>query len=580
MRFPDEWIDLVKSSVDIVDVIGKTVQLRQTGRNYVGLCPPFHDERHHPLPSIGKNSSSIVLAATRGGNVFNFIMETQHVSFPEAVSMLAQEQGLAVPAQSAQDRKREEKREQLRKINEEAARYYYRNLRQGPGLAARRYLEQRGITEELAREFYLGYALPGWDGLVRFFWKQKNIDLQSAEEAGLISLGRQGYIDRFRDRILFPICDHLGRFIGFGGRAMNPQQPKYLNTAQTAVFDKSSVLYGLNWSKDAIKSQDQVIIVEGYTDLIALFSVGRQNVVASLGTAFTPRHARLLARFSKRAIIAFDGDAAGRRAVLSGMEVLHRHELQVLVARLRDEEDPDTYVRTHSAEQVDHWLNSAVPLREYQIDWAISQHDITTREGKLDASNEVIQILAQLENAIEREEYLRYVSQRLGISESSLAAEINQKMGIDSSRPVQNRYNVRSVPAVPETAREEQLAEREIIRYLLLRPPGVLRDLTEAAVTAEDFQHPDYRRLYAAIAQNQAAGEDESAVIERLCALGEPEGSWAEYFNSFLLLLSRRRLEMMEEKLSSLENDNKGFDVRLELYYLIREYYQILSENP
>ncbi len=167
------------------------------------------------------------------------------------------------------------KREQLRKINEEAARYYYRNLRQGPGLAARRYLEQRGITEELAREFYLGYALPGWDGLVRFL-EAKNIDLQSAEEAGLISLGRQGYIDRFRDRILFPICDHLGRFIGFGGRAMNPQQPKYLNTAQTAVFDKSSVLYGLNWSKDAIKSQDQVIIVEGYTDLIALFqSAGR-----------------------------------------------------------------------------------------------------------------------------------------------------------------------------------------------------------------------------------------------------------------------------------------------------------------
>ncbi len=302
MRFPDEWIDLVKSSVDIVDVIGKTVQLRQTGRNYVGLCPPFHDERHHPLPSIGKNSSSIVLAATRGGNVFNFIMETQHVSFPEAVSMLAQEQGLAVPAQSAQDRKREEKREQLRKINEEAARYYYRNLRQGPGLAARRYLEQRGITEELAREFYL--AMHCRVGMAWFVFGSKNIDLQSAEEAGLISLGRQGYIDRFRDRILFPICDHLGRFIGFGGRAMNPQQPKYLNTAQTAVFDKSSVLYGLNWSKDAIKSQDQVIIVEGYTDLIALFSVGRQNVVASLGTAFTPRHARLLARFSKRAIIA------------------------------------------------------------------------------------------------------------------------------------------------------------------------------------------------------------------------------------------------------------------------------------
>ncbi len=573
MRFPDEWIDRVKSSVDIVDVISKTVQLRQTGRNYVGLCP-FHDEKTPSFTVNREKQFYHCFGCNTGGNVFNFIMDTKHVSFPEAVTMIAEERGIPVPTQSPRDKEREQRREQLRKINETAARYYYRNLRQGPGEEARRYLEQRGITQQLAREFYLGYALTGWDGLVRFL-DSEQIDLGLAEAAGLVSSSQRGYIDRFRDRIMFPICDHLGRFIGFGGRSMNPQQPKYLNTAQTAVFDKSSVLYGLNWSKDAIKRQDQVIIVEGYTDLIALFAVGRQNVVASLGTAFTPRHARLLARFSKRAIIAFDGDTAGQKAILSGMEVLNQHELQVLVARLQEDEDPDTYVRNHSVEQVDHWLDSAVPLREYQIDRVISQHDIATREGKLSASNELIQILTQLENAIEREEYLRYVSQRLGISESSLAAEINQKMGIDSSRPVQNRYNVRAVPSLPETEGEEQLAEREIIRYLLLRP-SVLQDLREAAVTVEDFRHPDYRHLFAAIAQNQAAGQEESAALERLCALGEPEGSWQDYLSSFLLLLRKRRLEMMEEKLSSLENDNKGFDIRMELYYLIREYYRIL----
>lgn len=492
--------------------------------------------------------------------------------------MLAKERGIPVPHQSPRDRKREEKREQLRKTNEIAARYYYRNLRRESGQAARSYLKERGISEELAREFYLGYALKGWDGLVRFLESQK-IDLGLAEEAGLISPGRQGYIDRFRDRIMFPICDHLGRFIGFGGRTTDPQQPKYLNTSQTPLFDKSSVLYGLNWSKDAIKQEDLVIIVEGYTDLITLYSAGRKNVVASLGTAFTPRHAQLLARFSKRAVIAFDGDTAGQRAALSGMEILHKNELQVFVARLEDDQDPDTYVRTHTAEQVDRWLGSSVPFREYQIDLIISQHDVKTREGKLSASNELVQILMQMGNAIEREEYLRYAAHKLGVSESSLAAEINQKMGIDLQRPVQNRYDVRSVPARPGGGSEEQLAEREIIRFLLLRP-SVLRELLESGVTAEDFQHPDYRHLFMAIAQNSAADERGARIIGELCALEEPIGSWGDYLSSFLLIIRKRRLEMMEEKLSSLENDNKGFDIRMELYHLIKEYYKILRENP
>ncbi|MFY9495349.1 MAG: DNA primase [Limnochordia bacterium] len=577
MRFPDEWIDRVKSSVDIVEVIGRTVELRQTGRNFVGLCP-FHDEKTPSFTVNPEKQFFHCFGCNRGGNVFNFIMETQHVTFPEAVTLIAEERGIPVPAQSTRDKQREEKREQLRKINATAARYYYRALRQDAGEAARRYLAERGITQELAREFFLGYAQPGWDGLVRFLESQ-DIDLKLAEEAGLIAPGRQGYIDRFRNRIMFPICDHLGRFIGFGGRSLDPRQPKYLNTTQTPVFDKSSVLYGLNWSKDAIKQQDQAIVVEGYTDLIALFSVGKENVVASLGTAFTPRHARMLGRFCKQAVIAFDGDTAGQRATLNGLEILHKNQLQVMVARLGSDQDPDTFVRTHTAEQVDHWLSSAVPFREYQIEQIISEHDITTREGKVNASNELVQILIQMDNAVEREEYLRYVAQRLDVSEASLTAEINQKMGIDSPRPVQNRYNVKGVSVTARKDREEQLAEREIIRFLLLKP-SVLSDLLETGVTAADFQHPDYRKLFAAISQNQPADQSGSELIAQLCSLEDPLGSWDDYLHSFLLILRRRRLELMEEKLSALENDSRGFDTRMELYRLIREYHQILREIP
>lgn len=576
MRFPDEWIESVKSSVDIVEIIGRKVQLKQSGRNFVGLCP-FHAEKTPSFTVNPEKQFYHCFGCGRGGNVFNFIMETEHVSFPEAAGMLAKERGIPVPSLSPQASEREEKRRQLHKINETAARYYYRNLRQPEGRAALAYLEKRGIDKKLAREFFLGYSSPDWDDLVRFF-ETEGFDLNLAQQAGLIGSGRQGYIDRFRQRIIFPICDHLGRFIGFGGRSLDPDQPKYLNSSQTAVFDKSSVLYGLNWTKEAIKQADRVIIVEGYTDLISLFASGQKNVAASLGTAFTPRQARLLARFSSRAVMAFDGDTAGQKAVLAGMEVLHKNGLQVLVAPLGAGEDPDSFARSHSGEEVENWLNSAVPFRQYQIDGIISQHDVKNREGKLTASTELIKILAQLDSAIERDEYLVYVAQKLDVSPHSLRTEVSQKMGIDSGRPVQNRYNVKKKSKAAGVEGQE-LAEREIIRHLLLRP-AVMEDLNKAGITVEDFQNPDYRHLFVSISQNQAADGRGAEIIRQLLLLAEPTGSWQEYLSSFLLVLKKRRLQKIEEKLSSLENDNVGFDLRMELYYLVKEYYRILSENP
>lgn len=571
-RFSDEWIESVKSSVDIVEVIGRRIELKQAGRNLVGLCP-FHDEK---TPSFSVNPEKQFyhcFGCQSGGNVINFVMETEHLSFPEAVTKLAQEQGISVPAMSAHDSKMEEKREQLRKVNELAARYYYRNLRLPGGGAARGYLEQRGITEGLARDFYLGYASDEWDGLVRFL-QTEGVDLVGAEEAGLISPGRQGYIDRFRGRIIFPICDHIGRFIGFGGRSIKSGQPKYLNTTQTAVFNKSSVLYGLNWSKDEIKAQDQAIIVEGYTDLIALFAAGKKNVVASLGTAFTPNHVRLLSRFSSQAVIAFDGDTAGQNATLRSIEVLHNGGLQVRVAVLSKDQDPDTFVRTSSAQQVEQWLNLAQPFREYQINRIISRHDVETREGKLHASTELVSILAEMDNSIERDEYILYGAQMLDVSERSLATEVNQKMGIDSPPPVQNRHDIRTVPTKAVSSGDE-LVEREILRCLLHRPI-LLQDLEQGGITASDFQHPDYRHLFILLSQNQS-DQQGSVIANRLFALAELPGSWEDYFQSFLLVLRKRRLQKIEEKLSSLENDRKGFDIRMELYHLLKEYYDIFS---
>ncbi len=579
-RFSDQWIEQVRSAVDILEVIGRRVELRQTGKNYVGLCP-FHSEKTPSFTVNPEKQFYHCFGCGRGGNVFNFVMAAENLSFPEAVVKLAQEKGIPVPELSPRDQRREQEREQLRQINQMAARYFYRNLRSPAGAQAQAYLDSRGISKELARDFFLGYALDAWDGLVAFLQSQ-GVDLKAAQAAGLVTQGKNGPIDRFRARLMFPICDHLGRFVGFGGRSLTDAHPKYLNTGQTAVFNKGQILYGLNWSKEEIKALDQVIIVEGYTDLISLFAAGQRNVVASLGTAFTSAHAHLLKRFCSQAVIAFDGDTAGQRAAWRGMEVLHAAGLQVRVASLPAGQDPDTFARSRGAEGVAAWLDRAQPFREYQIDRIISQHDVETREGKLAASTELVTLLAQLTSAVERDEYVRYAAERLGVREESLAAEVQQRLGIPRVSRVQNRRNVRSeakrrvVPRLRLAAGEE-LREREVLRYLLQKP-DLLKVVQQRGVTAEDFQHPEYRRVFISLSES-VSDEQGTAVASRLLSLPAPAASWDECFTSFLADLKRRRLRKIEEKLSLLENDRKGFDVRMELYQLLKEYYGIHGDS-
>lgn len=573
-RFSDEWIESVKSSFDIVEVIGRRVELKQAGQNYVGLCP-FHNEK---TPSFSVNPERQFyhcFGCQSGGNVINFVMETEHLSFPEAVSKLAQDKGIPIPSVSSQEQQKEEKREQLRKINELAARFYYRNLRSPVGAEARGYLEGRGITEGLARDFYLGYATDDWDGLVRFF-EAEGVDLQNAQEAGLVSQGTRGLIDRFRGRLMFPICDHLGRFLGFGGRSMKTGQPKYLNTGQTEIFNKGLLLYGLNWAKDEIKTQDQVVIVEGYTDLISLSAVGIKNVVAPLGTAFTSAHGKLLKRFCSQAVIAFDGDGAGQKAALRSMGILHESGLTVRIATLESDQDPDTFARLYGSEKVRQWLHSAKPFREYQIDRIISQHDVETREGKLAASTELVSILAQVSNSIERDEYIRYSAQALDVLEQSLASDVRSKLGIGELKPIQSKVAPGRRPVLKASVTVgDDLIEREIIRCILQNPQRLL-ELQQAGISEHDFHYLDYQRLFISLNQNRSDPEV-TDIASVLLALPELTGRWVDYFQSFILILRRRSLQKIEEKLSLLENDRKGFDIRMELYHLLKEYYEIFS---
>lgn len=375
---------------------------------------------------------------------------------------------------------------------------------------------------------------------------------------------------------MFPICDHLGRFLGFGGRSTKEGQPKYLNTGQTLVFNKSYILYGLNWSKDEIKAQDRVVIVEGYTDLISLYAAGVKNAAASLGTAFTEAHAKLLKRFCSQAVLAFDGDSAGQRAAWRGMETLHRSGLQVKVASLDQGQDPDTFARSAGPQAVVRWLEAAQPFREYQINRIISQHDVETTEGKLAASTELVTLLAQISSALERDEYIRYSAERLGVQERSLAAEVQEKLGIDTFQPVHNRRKIKNIPK-QEVEAGEELRERELVRYLLLEPDR-LAELRELGVDASDFLNPDYRQVFISLSENTPS-ERGTEIASQLLTLPPLGMSWDECLESFLAILRKRRLEKIEEKLSLLENDRKGFDVRMELYQLLEEYYAVLTKK-
>lgn len=508
--------------------------------------------------------------------MINFVMRTQNISFTEAAIQLAQEVGVPVPHISNEDRRSEEQRQRLMDVNQLAARYYYRNLRSSFGTQAQAYLEQRGISKELARTFFLGYAPSGWDNLVKFLQAQ-DVDLGDADTAGLISQGRHGYVDRFRERIIFPICDHLGRFIGFGGRIIGDGHPKYLNTAETPIFHKGRIFYGLNWAKDAIKERDRVIVVEGYTDLISLYAKGIKNVVASLGTAFTTDHARLLGRFTKNVTIAFDGDAAGERATQRGMKLLRQAGMIVAVARLAEGQDPDGFARDHSPEDVEAWINSAQPLLEYLITQAVSEHNVHTREGKFAASNEVISILAELDNAVERDEYVRYAAGKLQVHEDSLRADVNKHRaeGPGSTQEShiipRNRHTIRRVQI--SALSHEELVERELLRWIL-HEPDLLDNLTEQGFSAEDFAVAEYRHLMSLLAQGEW-DEQGAATAGEILVLDRPSGKWPEYISQFQAVVWKRRLSKIEEKLSSLENERKGFDIHMELYVLLKEYYDI-----
>jgi len=434
--FSEEVIQKVKEQNDIIDVISDTVRLKRTGRNYLGVCP-FH---HEKTPSFTVSRDKQIykcFGCGAAGNVISFVMKTKNLTFPESVKFLAERVGIDIE-ESSEKKAQKIKFDKMYNINVEAARYFFNNLRKNE--KAYSYFKNRGIDDITMKRFGLGFATDGWHNL-RNYLKTKGIKEEELLNLGLTIKSPKGSIyDRFRNRVIFPVFDYSGKVIGFGGRVLDDSKPKYLNSPETPLFKKGIHLYGLNF---AIKNNMDraVVIVEGYMDCISLHQHGITNVVATLGTALTEYQAKLLKRYVDRVVISFDADIAGQNATLRGLEILKKEGFDIRVLQVPQGKDPDEYIKANGKEAFIKLIDNSLPLIDYRLKKSEDGINFTNKEMIIKYVKDVANILSSVDS-IERDVYVKQVSQKTGVSEEAILENIREILKKTSKYEEKDNINV------------------------------------------------------------------------------------------------------------------------------------------
>jgi DNA primase len=492
--FSDDLITRVRDSVDIVDLVSGYVSLKKTGKNHTGLCP-FHTEK---TPSFSVNPDKQIFhcfGCGAGGDVFKFVELQEGLNFPEAVRKLADRSGIALPADSRsrrEDKKTADERAALLEVVAEAAKFYQKELDSPAGSLARSYLARRGVSDTIIQDFGLGYARPEWEGLHRHL-KQKGYTSGQMEKAGLVvkrSEG-EGYYDRFRGRIMFPIRDIAGNIIAFGGRVMDDSLPKYLNSSETPLYSKSNTLYALDAAKEAGRKQGYFIIVEGYLDAIACHQYGVRNAVATLGTALTEGHLRLMRRFADKLVLIFDPDPAGVKASLRGFDLFVASGMKVNVVSLPDNDDPDTFLQKHGTEAFAAHLRQSVKFMDFVLTQVVTKGPAASIDEKVEKASVMLEFIAKLTSGIERDYYLKKTAEALDLDEAVLRQEMPKQVRHATSP-------AGSKAAAP--SRGHRPKAEEILVHLMLKDEGIARNL-KAQVQPGDFTDPLFRRAVERIFQ-------------------------------------------------------------------------------
>jgi len=434
---PEEIIREVRDRSDIVEIVGRYVQLRSRGKDFWGLCP-FHQEKTPSFKVSPQYQAFYCFGCRRSGNVFHFIMEVENVDFPSAVRLLAQHVGVVIPERSDGAGRREgggpSRRETLLRVLREAADWYHRMLVGENGAAARAYLEERGVTEDDIRRFFLGFAPQAWDAVLR--WAQrKGFSAADVEAAGLVVGAEDGpgsvrRYDRFRGRLMFPIWDELGRVVGFSGRLLDPdaKEAKYVNTPETEVFHKGRLLYALHLARTAFREFGAALVCEGQLDVIACHRAGFTHAVAPQGTAFSELHARLLRRFTDRVVFAMDADEAGQKAAARSVRVAVEAGLHPMVAALPPGEDPDSLLQNKGPDAFRELLDRAADGIEFILRRSMTEHDATSPEGRSAVVRNVLEVVALVPDRIARIGRCQWLARVLDLPENAVLNELRMML--------------------------------------------------------------------------------------------------------------------------------------------------------
>ncbi len=523
----DEIMEEVRHSLDLVTVISERINLKKAGRNYVGFCP-FHQEKTPSFTVSPEKQIYHCFGCGQGGDLFSFIMDTENVAFPEAVKMLARKAGIHIPEKelTATQQEQIKSKEELRRAMLLAANLYHYLLVDTPfGKEALAYLRRREVTPDAIKRFGIGFAPESWTTFLSFARKKK-LSQETLFKAGLTSSRPQGsgYFDRFRKRIIFPIHDHAGQVIGLGGRTLGDGEPKYLNSPQTPLFDKSKCLYGFNHARSAIRKKGFSLIFEGYMDVIIAHQQGIDNVVASLGTSLTMEQARLLKAQAEEVIIVYDADIAGQAATWRGLDILKAAGCLVRVADLPSGMDPDDFIRSNGAEVfLNKIIAKALPLIDYQLKKAKEKYNINNTAEKVQYSRETVAILADIRDVLERDNYIQKVAEELSLPETSLRGEIRkhkkshlQQEGASRSfdknrvRGVRGRetsdvmLNDNSSLSYSSDSPSE-IAEKRLILILLTEPLWI-KEVAEK-IKKEDFNNKNYAEIIGKILSLESQGK-------------------------------------------------------------------------
>ncbi|MFH1085139.1 MAG: DNA primase [Chloroflexota bacterium] len=537
-------MDEIKQRLDVVELIGGYVPLLKAGRNYKALCP-FHSEKTPSFVVFPDTQSWHCFGAcSTGGDIFGFVMRRENLEFREALQLLAQRAGVQLAPLDDIELARRDELDRLRAINAEAAQFYHRLLTEDPrGAGARAYLERRGLTRASLERFQLGYAPDEWHALENHL-KRKSHAQDDVLSAGLLSEGERGNVyDRFRGRVMFPIRDAQGHVIGFGGRVLDDTEPKYLNTSQTPLFDKSSVLYGIDLAREPIRQSETAVVVEGYMDVIVPHQCGAANLVACMGTALSEEHIKVLKRLAKRIVLALDPDAAGMRAVERGVAALgewmphrvvpvptargliryeERLDAEIRILRLPKGMDPDELVLA-DPQRWSRMVAEALPVADYFFQVTLEGANLATAKGKREVADRLLPVIADMENPVERSHYLQRLAGVVRVDERELLRDLDRLRAAER----RGRRPERAQAGAPATGDEPGLSEpggpglgmEERGLALLLRAPELVPDLVrEAGLGPEVFSDVRNRQVFVALQAQLASqgGYDVEALIGEL----------------------------------------------------------------